>query len=120
MAHKEIWDAETLHDELGKAWDSLESIPNRYLKKIKRAIDLNVYYERQVLADRLANPPEGESAETVSARTQGVIRGLLILHEPISAVLNGTFESSGVDSELNADVSERYEENFGKDEYFDE
>lgn len=118
MAHKEVWDDNTLAEELVQATNSLASIPNRHLKKIQRFLTLHVYFERYSLANRVGKKVSSEEIGRITAEVNGKILGFSTLNLPVSTILDGTFEPLEVDSSeeaLNNATERAY-----RDEFYDE
>lgn len=119
MAYKDVWDAKTLRRELDQAYNGLDSIPNRHVKKLKRAVELLIYMERQTVIDRAAGEVTPDAVNDVVQRSHGYISALSQLHGALTAVLDGSFERVGLDSDedsVNYDAQQAYEDLFEGDD----
>lgn len=92
MAKKEIWDDSTLFEELAKARDVLESIPQRHLRKVIRALVLRAKtYEYSLTQVR------GTTSESIAlqmATLHGQIGALREVSANLESILDGTFKRS--------------------------
>lgn len=118
MAKKEVWDTDTLKEELDESYNALDSIPARHLRKLQRLLMLQMYYERFTLVDRLASKTDPSEIAAVKSEVQGKVLAYALLNDPVTRVINGTFEHVDVDS-VEEDYAHEREREY-RDEFYDD
>lgn len=107
MARKEVWDSETLLEELERAHEAFASIPRVHLRRIQRALHVNIHYERHMLADRFGGMRDPNEITAQLGYRQGYINALSVLKSTVDGALDGTLPNRDVGSDEEA--RENYE-----------